>query len=150
MRRIYSIAVATAILSAVGLSGAWFLSGPSAGANNSPGSSGINIEADSPSSSPGTVLSESGNSSPQQQEKVKDAGIAATQPAKTNASKQDADKYSRIPDGESVKGSFRKGQADSLAVAAAQSLSQEVHCCATPSCRCRCLPRMICPNLISP
>ena len=117
MRRIYSIAVATAILSAVGLSGAWFLSGPSAGANNSPGSSGINIEADSPSSSPGTVLSESGNSSPQQQEKVKDAGIAATQPAKTNASKQDADKYSRIPDGESVKGSFRKGQADSLAVA---------------------------------
>lgn len=47
MKRIYSIAVATAILSAVGLSGAWFLSGPSAGANNSPGSSGINIEADS-------------------------------------------------------------------------------------------------------
>lgn len=117
MKRIYNIAVATAILSAVGLSGAWFLSGPSAGANNSPGSSGINIEADSPASSPGTVVSESGNSSPQQQEKVKDTGIAATQPAKTDAGKQDEDKYSRIPDGESVKGSFRKGQADSLAVA---------------------------------
>ena len=117
MKRIYSIAVATAILSAVGLSGAWFLSGPSAGANNSPGSSGINIEADSPASSPGTTVSESGNSSPQQQEKVSDTGVPAAQSAKAPTAKHDADKYSRIPDGESVKGSFRKGQADSLAVA---------------------------------
>ena len=117
MKRIYSIAVATAILSAVGLSGAWFLSGPSAGANNSPGSSGINIEADSPASSPGTTVGESGNSSPQQQEKVSDMGVPAAQSAKAPTAKHDADKYSRIPDGESVKGSFRKGQADSLAVA---------------------------------
>ena len=117
MKRIYSIAVATAILSAVGLSGAWFLSGPSAGANNSPGSNGINIEADSPVSSPGTTVSESGNSSPQQQEKVSDTGVPAAQSAKAPTAKHDADKYSRIPDGESVKGSFRKGQADSLAVA---------------------------------
>ena len=117
MKRIYSIAVATAILSAVGLSGAWFLSGHSAGANNSPGSSGINIEADSPASSPGTTVGESGNSSPQQQEKVSDTGVPAAQSAKAPTTKHDADKYSRIPDGESVKGSFRKGQADSLAVA---------------------------------
>lgn len=117
MKRIYSIAVATVILSAVGLSGAWLLSGPSAGANNSPGSSGINIEADSPVSSPGIAVGESGNSSPQQQEKVTDKGRPAVSSAQAHASEQDADKYSRIPDGESVKGSFRKGQADSLAVA---------------------------------
>ncbi len=117
MKRIYSIAVATVILSAVGLSGAWLLSGPSAGANNSPGSNGINIEADSPVSSPGIAVGESGNSSPQQQEKVTDTGRPAASSALAHASEQDADKYSRIPDGESVKGSFRKGQADSLAVA---------------------------------
>ncbi|MEZ3591007.1 MAG: hypothetical protein K1V84_08225, partial [Muribaculaceae bacterium] len=112
MKRIYSIAVATAILSAVGLSGAWFLSGHSAGANNSPGSSGINIEADSPASSPGTTVSESGNSSPQQQEKVTDTGTPTTPSAQSHVSNNETDKYSRIPDGESVKGSFRKGQAD--------------------------------------
>ena len=117
MKRIYSIAVATVILSAVGLSGAWLLSGPSAGANNSPGSNGINIEADSPVSSPGIAVGESGNSSPQQQEKVTDTDRPAASSAQAHASEQDADKYSRIPDGESVKGSFRKGQADSLAVA---------------------------------
>ena len=109
MKRIYSIAVATAILSAVGLSGAWFLSGHSAGANNSPGSSGINIEADSPASSPGTTVGESGNSSPQQQEKVSDTGVPAAQSAKAPTTKHDADKYSRIPDGESVKTATQRG-----------------------------------------
>ncbi|WP_438590480.1 SpvB/TcaC N-terminal domain-containing protein [Duncaniella muris] len=37
--------------------------------------------------------------------------------AQAHVSNNETDKYSRIPDGESVKGSFRKGQADSLAVA---------------------------------
>ncbi len=117
MKRSYTIAVATAILSAVGLSGVWFLSGPSAEATTSPGNSGINILADIPASQSGVTVGESGNSSPQQQEKVTDTGISAASSAQAHAFKPEADKYSQIPDGESVKGSFRKGQADSLAVA---------------------------------
>lgn len=117
MKRSYSITVAIAILSAVGLSGAWFLSGPSAEANNLPGSNGINILAEAPDTSPESMGDESGISAPQQQEKVNDTGKTATSSVMAETHKKDEDKYSRIPDGESVKGSFLKGQADSLAVA---------------------------------
>lgn len=117
MKRSYTIAVALAILTAAGLSGAWLLSGSTAGAASSVGDNGIDIVADSPEAPPGAMVGESGNSSPQQQEKVTDTGTPATPSAQVHVSKNETDKYSRIPDGESVKGSFRKGQADSLAVA---------------------------------
>ena len=76
MRRIYSIAkLPQPILSAGWVCRARFLSGFPAGANNSPGSSGINIEADSPSSSSGRCSAKR-QFLPAAAGKVKDAGIA--------------------------------------------------------------------------
>ena len=70
MKRIYKIAVATVILSAVGLSGAWFLSGSSAEAGNSPGNNGTSISSESIGTSPGNTEVMESDSSPQQQEEV--------------------------------------------------------------------------------
>ena len=70
MKRIYNIAVATVILSAVGLSGAWFLSGSSADAGNSPGNDGISISSGSTGISPGNAEVMESDSSPQQKGKV--------------------------------------------------------------------------------
>ena len=70
MKRIYNIAVATVILSAVGLSGAWFLSGSSAEAGNSPGNDGISISSESTGTSPGKTEVMESDTSPQHQEEV--------------------------------------------------------------------------------
>lgn len=70
MKRIYKIAVATVILSAVGLSGAWFLSGSSAEAGTSPGNNGTSISSESIGTSPGNTEVMESDSSPQQQEEV--------------------------------------------------------------------------------
>ena len=70
MKRIYNIAVATVILSAVGLSGAWFLSGSSVEAGNSPGNNGIIISSESIGISPGTAEVMESDTSPQKQEEV--------------------------------------------------------------------------------
>lgn len=70
MKRIYNIAVATVILSAVGLSGAWFLSGSSVEAGNSPGNDGISISSESIGTSPGTAEVMESDTSPQKQEEV--------------------------------------------------------------------------------
>lgn len=150
MKRSYTIAVALAILTAAGLSGAWLLSGSTAGAASSVGDNGIDIVADSPEAPPGAMVGESGNSSPQQQEKVTDTGTPATPSAQVHVSKNETDKYSRIPDGESVKGRSVRDRLTVSRLPAAPSPSPAARCCAIPNCRCRCLARMTCPNLILP
>lgn len=121
MKRIYNIAVATVILSAVGLSGAWFLSGSSAEAGNSPGNDGISISSESTGISPGKTEVMESDSSPQQQEEVVScntktgAPVIETNPGnKSGKVKAKADKDAA--DG-SVSKYFTAQKSDSISVA---------------------------------
>ena len=121
MKRIYHIAVATVILSAVGLSGAWVLSGSSAEAGNSPENNGISISSGSSGISPGSTEVMESDSSPQQKEEVASCNtkagasiIDADPGSKTGQVKVKADKDDA--DG-SVRKYFTKLKSDSISVA---------------------------------
>lgn len=119
MKRIYNIAVATVILSAVGLSGAWFLSDNSAEAGNSPGNDGISISSGSTGISLGNAEVMESDSSPQKQEEVVSCNT------KTGASVIETDsnnksgkvKVDKNPADGSVSKYFTAQKSDSISVA---------------------------------
>lgn len=122
MKRIYHIAVAAAILSAAGLSGAWFLSGPSAEAGNSPGNDGISISSGTSGVSPGFAEATEENPSPQQQKKEvascnAKTGTATIQADSGNNSEQIKAKADNAPADGSVRKYFTAQKSDSISVA---------------------------------
>ncbi len=121
MKRIYNIAVATVILSAVGLSGAWFLSGSSAEAGNSPGNDGISISSESMGISPSKSEVMESDSSPQQQEEVvscnTNTGATITGANPVNKSEKVKVTADKKPAEGSVSKYFTAQKSDSISVA---------------------------------
>lgn len=119
MKRIYKIAVATVILSAVGLSGAWFLSGSSAEAGNSPGNDGISISSGSTGTSPGNAEVMESDSSPQQKGKVASCNTktGATVIETDSNNKSEQAKAGKVPADGSVSKYFTAQKSDSISVA---------------------------------
>ena len=121
MKRIYHIAVATVILSAVGLSGAWFLSGSPAEAGNSPGNDGISISSGSSGISPGSAEVMESDSSPQPTEEVASCnattGAAIVEADPGNKMGQVKAKADKDPADGSVRKYFTAQKSDSISVA---------------------------------